>query len=84
MIISRENKDGFVTNEQAEEAIGEVPGVESVKPYRDGLELVLGAATTPMMVLDHLRVQNVEISRFEVATPSLHEIFIKLAGADHE
>jgi ABC-2 type transport system ATP-binding protein len=64
--------------------LGPIPGVAETKPNRGGLELVLTEGTAPMMILDRLRERSVVINRFEIATPSLHEIFIQLVGAEHE
>jgi ABC-2 type transport system ATP-binding protein len=64
--------------------LGSIPGVAETKPNRGGLELVLTEGTTPMMILDRLRERSIVINRFEIATPSLHEIFIQLVGAEHE
>ena len=64
--------------------LGEVPGVVDRKAHKDSVELVLGPDTTPMMILDGLRSRRIDINRFEIATPTLHEIFISLVGANHE
>ncbi len=61
---------------------GEIAGVTQ-KPL-DGAarELVLGAGTTPQQVLEALVSRGVKVNRFEVATPTLNEIFIKVAGEE--
>ena len=64
--------------------IGEVPGVRDSKPNRDSLELILEPDTEPQSILDHLRKQGRTIKQFEVTTPSLNDIFLDIAGADHE
>jgi ABC-2 type transport system ATP-binding protein len=61
-----------------------VPGVIDTKPHRDAVELVLAPDTTPQLVLDRLRERGTAINRFEITTPTLHDIFIKLAGENHE
>ena len=63
---------------------GELPGVTRSSTYRDGFELALAPNATPMEVLDALRERRIVINRFEIATPSLHEIFLKLAGENDE
>ena len=63
------------------EVEGELPDLSSVaevKRDRDVLELVPGSNVTPMMLLDQMRERNVVINRFEIATLSLHEIFLKV------
>lgn len=62
----------------------EVPGVVEVKRSRDAWELVPEPGVTPMMILDGLRGLGTVINRFEIATPSLHEIFLSVVGADDE
>ena len=80
----RFRKKSVLLETEGADAPGDIPGVSGVTSYRNGLELGLADGTTPMMVLDNLRGQGIVINRFEVATPSLHEIFLKLVGADHE
>jgi ABC-type uncharacterized transport system ATPase subunit len=58
--------------------------VVEVRPARDAAELVLAQDTTPQQVLDRLRDRGAAISRFEITTPTLHDIFIKLAGENDE
>jgi ABC-2 type transport system ATP-binding protein len=62
----------------------DVPGVVDTRPMRDATELVLAADTTPQAVLDQLRERGTMINRFEITTPTLNDIFIKLAGENDE
>jgi ABC-2 type transport system ATP-binding protein len=62
----------------------EVPGVVEARPARDAVELVLEPGTTPQQVLDRLRERGAAINRFEITTPTLHDIFIRLAGEKDE
>jgi ABC-2 type transport system ATP-binding protein len=64
--------------------IGDLPGVIDKKYNKDSVELVLATDTRPQIILDHMREQGIIINRFEVKTPSLNEIFLNIAGADHE
>ena len=64
--------------------IGDLPGVIEKKLNKDYVELVLATDTTPQIILDRIREQGIGINRFEVKTPSLNEIFLNIAGADHE
>jgi ABC-2 type transport system ATP-binding protein len=64
--------------------IGELPGVADSKINRDSLELILKPDIEPQSILDHLRKQGKTIKQFEVTSPSLNEIFLDIAGADHE
>jgi ABC-2 type transport system ATP-binding protein len=65
-------------------AIGPIEGVIAQTPHNGAVELKLDAATTPQMVLEKLVKKGVIINRFELSTPSLTEIFIKLAGDERE
>jgi ABC-2 type transport system ATP-binding protein len=64
--------------------IGDLPGVIEKKLNKDSVELILATDTTPQIILDRMREQGININRFEVKTPSLNEIFLNIAGGDHE
>jgi ABC-2 type transport system ATP-binding protein len=68
------------------EAEGELPkvsGVTEQRPHRGYDELILEPTSTPQQVLEELVRARTVVRRFEVATPSLNEIFLQVAG-DHE
>ncbi len=60
--------------------LGEVPGVVEKRQHKGYTELMLDDKTTPQQVLAHLISRGMVINRFEVATPSLNEIFLKEVG----
>jgi len=60
--------------------LGEIPGVIERRTLKGYVELTLDDKTTPKEVLAYLVNHNVDINRFEAATPSLNEIFLKEAG----
>ena len=62
--------------------IPQVAGVTERRTHKDHVELVLDAESTPQRALEALVQAGVPIERFEVATPSLHEIFIETVGAE--
>jgi ABC-2 type transport system ATP-binding protein len=64
--------------------LGQVPGVSERHVHKGCVELVLDGNTTPKQVLERLVGAGVTINRFEVATPSLNEIFLEVAGKNHE
>ena len=66
-----------------EGALGQVPGVKEQVGRKGYVELVLDGAATPKNVLEYLVGTGVSINRFEIATPSLNEIFLELVGKDH-
>jgi ABC-2 type transport system ATP-binding protein len=63
---------------------GDLTGVTEKRFNKEGVELVLAEDTSPQSVLDQLRGQGLIINRFEITTPSLHNIFLHMAGGNHE
>ena len=66
---------------------GELPpiaGVAETHQRSGSTELVPDENTTPEQVLERLVSSGVKIDRFEVATPSLNDIFLKVAGQKYE
>jgi ABC-2 type transport system ATP-binding protein len=64
--------------------IGDLSGVIEKRYNREGLELILAEDTSPQKILDQLRDQGLVINRFEISIPSLHAIFLHMAGGNHE
>jgi ABC-2 type transport system ATP-binding protein len=64
--------------------LGEVPGVTEKRTHKGYVELVLDGNTTPQQVLERLVRTGITIDRFEVATPPLNEIFLRVVGETHE
>jgi ABC-2 type transport system ATP-binding protein len=64
--------------------LGEVPGVTEKHTHKGYTELVLDGKATPQQVLERLISRGTVINRFEVATPPLNEIFLRVVGRAHE
>ncbi len=64
--------------------LGRIPGVVDKHVHKGYVELVLDKGTTPRQMLDSLVSSGITINRFEVATPTLNEIFLEVAGKNHE
>jgi ABC-2 type transport system ATP-binding protein len=64
--------------------LGQIPGVTEKRTHKGYVELILDGNTTPKQVLERLVSTGMVINRFEVATPSLNEIFLKVAGKNYE
>jgi ABC-2 type transport system ATP-binding protein len=64
--------------------LGEVPGVTEKRTHKGYVELVLDGNTTTQQVLERLVSRGIAINRFEVATPPLNEIFLRVVGKSHE
>ena len=54
-------------------------GIERVNDYGNFAELIIGKDTDPQAILREL-VESVTVRKFEVKTPSLNEIFLKVVG----
>lgn len=55
-----------------------VPGVERTEVHNASAKLFLAAGTSPQDILHSLLAQDVILERFEIATPTLDEIFIRV------
>jgi ABC-2 type transport system ATP-binding protein len=63
---------------------GELPGITQKIQHRGYSEYVLDKMTAPQQVLQRLVASGVKVNRFEIATPSLNEIFLEVAAKKHE
>jgi len=64
--------------------LGELDGVVSSQQEGKYTELFLDGKTPTQQVLKQIVSQGVAINRFEVTTPTLHQIFIQVAGESSE
>jgi ABC-2 type transport system ATP-binding protein len=83
----KEIKSNYRSNSvivDSEGDLGEVPGVIEKRTHKGYVELILDGNTTPKQVLKRLVSTGIVINRFEVAMPSLNEIFLKVVGKNHE
>ncbi len=62
----------------------EIPGIKDRIPRKGYTELTLDGTVTPQQLLGKLVGLGVTVNRFELATPSLNEIFLKVVGKDVE
>jgi ABC-2 type transport system ATP-binding protein len=82
-----EIKAGYRSNKVIVEPGGELSQIVGVTAQHTGkgyVELVLDDKTAPRQVLEQLMRSGRPINRFEIATPSLNEIFLKVVGENHE
>lgn len=54
------------------------PGVEAIEPYNGQYKMILKQDATPQSVLKNLVEEGIMLEEFEIAVPSLDEIFIKV------
>lgn len=66
------------------QAIPEVAGVVANEQVNGSVLLRLDEATSPQQVLSALVSQGVQLDQFEIATPDLDEIFIRVVGEEGE
>jgi ABC-2 type transport system ATP-binding protein len=64
--------------------MGDIPGVTGKRAHKDYVELLLDGKTTPQQLLERLVSRGLQIKRFEIASPPLNEIFLKVVGAGSE
>jgi ABC-2 type transport system ATP-binding protein len=55
-----------------------IPGVERIETHNSSVHLKLLPDTTPQSILKYLVEQNLNLEQFEIAMPSLDEIFIQV------
>lgn len=58
-----------------------LPGIEQVAAHNSAVKLTLSEQTTPQEMLCTLTAHNVILEKFEIAIPSLDEIFIQVIEA---
>lgn len=63
---------------------GELKGVKEKRELKGTTELILDEKTTSRHILDQLAKKNVTVNRFEVATPSLNELFLNIVDSHEE
>ena len=84
--VLREIKARYRSNSVVLDVDGELapmPGIAEKRLNKGRVELVLDSSTTPHQVLEGLVKAGTVVNSFEIATPSLNEIFIKVAGKNH-
>ncbi len=59
---------------------GDLPGVAEKRARKGYVELIMDSKTSPQQLLESLVKSGTVVNRFEMATPSLNEIFLKEVG----
>jgi len=68
----------------AEGELGELDSVVNIQKIGKYTELFLDDRTPPQKVLEQIINKGIVVNRFEVTTPSLNQIFIRVAGESSE
>jgi ABC-2 type transport system ATP-binding protein len=63
-------------------ALPELTGIEKVEEHNNALRLSLKRGKTPQSVLRELVEKDVPLEQFEIAIPTLDEIFIRVVQAE--
>jgi ABC-2 type transport system ATP-binding protein len=69
---------------EIEGKLEEMPGVTEKCTHKGYVKLALDESTTPQQILERLVSRGIIINHFEIATPPLNEIFLKVVGRNHE
>jgi len=67
---------------RAETVIPDLPGVLRIEPHNSAVKLTLAPGTSPQEILRALVEQGVCIEQFEIAMPTLDEIFIRVVQGE--
>ncbi len=59
-----------------------LPGVESVEPHNSAVKLNLSKGAAPQAILQCLVEKRIPVEQFEIAMPTLDEIFIRVVAGD--
>jgi ABC-2 type transport system ATP-binding protein len=81
-IKSRYRNNAVLLDYQGE--LGEIAGVKEQRRLKDHTELILDGRTTPQQLLERIVKRGIVVNRFEIATPPLNEIFLKVVGKNNE
>lgn len=77
----RRQFSGHALNVRLTGSMPALPGVLSVEPINGSLRVNLAVETTPQSILRELVNRNIVLDQFEIAVPTLDEIFIKVVQA---
>ena len=80
----RKQYSGHAVVVRAAGALPSVPGVKSIVPHNSETKLELEDGITPQDTLRNLVAQGAMLEKFEIAVPSLDEIFIRVVGKGGE
>jgi ABC-2 type transport system ATP-binding protein len=78
----RRDYSGHAVMVQATGELPAIPGVEAMARHNGAVRLTLADETTPQQVLEGLVASQVILERFEIAVPTLDEIFIRVVGGE--
>jgi ABC-2 type transport system ATP-binding protein len=80
----RQRFSGHAVLVRAQRELPRLDGIEHIAAQNGSLKLILEENTKPQDILYQLTTQEVILEKFEIATPSLDEIFIKVVESGRE
>lgn len=78
----RRRYSGHAVLVETNQALPKLDGIEAIEPHNSANLLTLSPGFDPQMVLHQLVAHNISLERFEIATPTLDEIFIQVVQGE--
>ncbi len=78
----RRNFSGHAVVVRADRELPALPGVERIEPVNGKVRLHLAAGASPQEILRALVARNIGLDQFEIAMPTLDEIFIRVVQGE--
>jgi ABC-2 type transport system ATP-binding protein len=75
---------GHAVMVKTEQTIPDIPSVESIVQHNSATKLILTEGSSPQEVLSSLVAEDITLDKFEIALPTLDEIFIKVVKGGRE
>jgi len=76
----RRDHSGHAVSVQVDGELPPLTGVESIGHRNGTLHLSLSIGSSPQDILQQLVAQDITVQQFEIAMPTLDEIFIRVVG----
>ena len=80
----RRDYAGHAVMIKTNETIPDIPSIESIVQHNSATKLILTEGTSPQDVLGALVAEDITLDKFEIALPTLDEIFIKVVKEGSE
>ncbi len=78
----RRQYSGHAVIVRSPQALPRLAGVSQMLLHNNGVRLTLTSGTTPQSVLQSMLIEGVVLEKFEIALPSVEEIFLQAVGKE--
>jgi len=78
----RKRYSGHAVLLQTEQKLPHLEGVEGIEPHNSAFLINLAEGTEPQAILQQLVAHEIKLDRFEIATPTLDEIFVEVVQGE--